>query len=185
VGVDYPDDIVCSGPKYQFESPDALHLNAEGYRLVGEKCAEIYYQRIILGKPWQPLYPTKVEHEGAKLTVHFHVPVGPLVWDTTLDVPHGTIPEWKDAKGFEVRMGNAKVAIKSVEIKGETVEITCDKDPGAGAVVSYAMIGERAMATPFKGFARWGLLKDSDPFKGNVTGKVQPNWCVAFNLTTQ
>jgi len=183
VGVDYPEDIVCSGPKYQFESPDSLHLNAEGYRLVGEKSAEIYFQRIILGQLWQPLYPTKVDHEGATLTVHFHVPISPLVWDTTLDNPHDTVAEWKAGKGFEVRAGNTRVAINAVEIKGDSVVITCASDPGASARVSYAMTGERALAKPYHGFNRWGLLKDSDPFKGSVTGKVQPNWCVAFDLT--
>jgi hypothetical protein len=183
IGVDYPEDIVCSGPKYQFESPDALHLNAEGYRQVGEKSAQIYYQRVILGQEWQPLYPTKVDRDGATVTVHFHVPVGPLVWDTNLDTPHSTIAEWKNGKGFEVRSGNTRVAIHAVDIKGDAVVITCERDPGAGAHVSYAMIGERAMTKPFRGFARWGLLKDSDPFKGSVTGKEQANWCVAFDMT--
>jgi len=70
-----------------------------------------------------------------------------------------------------------------VEIKGDAVTITCASDPGAGAHVSYAMIGERPMTKPFPGYARWGLLKDSDPFKGSVTGKEQPNWCVAFDMT--
>jgi len=39
------------------------------------------------------------------------------------------------------------------------------------------------MMTPFKGTFRWGLLRDSDPFVGSVTGKAQPNYCVAFDLT--
>jgi hypothetical protein len=45
------------------------------------------------------------------------------------------------------------------------------------------MIGERTrMGAPFKGTYRWGLLRDSDPFKGAVTGKPQPNYAVAFEI---
>jgi hypothetical protein len=181
-GVDYPDDMVCAGPHYQFESPDALHLNAEGYRQLGEKFAEIYYQRVILGKDWQPLAPTKVDHDGTTLTVHFHIPVGPLAWQDGFDAPHAGVPEFKEGKGFEVYSGNQKATINAVDIKGDTVVITCAADPGANARVAYAMTGERKLAKPFTGFQRWGLLKDSDPFKGDVTGKVQPNYCVAFTM---
>jgi hypothetical protein len=38
------------------------------------------------------------------------------------------------------------------------------------------------MTTPFRDFFRWGLLRDSDPFKGAVTGQSQPNYAVAFEL---
>jgi len=45
------------------------------------------------------------------------------------------------------------------------------------------MVGEKErMSTPFRGYARWGLLRDSDPFKGAVTGQAQPNYSVAFEL---
>ena len=49
VGVDHPDDIVCAGPKYQYPyASDGLHLTALGYQLLGEKYAEVYFQRVIL-----------------------------------------------------------------------------------------------------------------------------------------
>jgi hypothetical protein len=45
------------------------------------------------------------------------------------------------------------------------------------------MIGEKArMAAPFQGTYRWGLLRDSDPFVGAVTGLAQPNYSLAFEL---
>jgi hypothetical protein len=37
-------------------------------------------------------------------------------------------------------------------------------------------------ATTRTGTFRWGQLKDSDPFVGTVTGIVQPNYCVAFQI---
>ena len=79
--------------------------------------------------------------------------------------------------------GGEKVAIASAAISGDAVIITCASDPGPNARVSYAMIGEKnRMAAPFKGTFRWGLLRDSDPFKGAGSGKAQPNYGVAFEL---
>ena len=94
-GVDHPAAIVCSGPKYQYPSREGVHLTAEGYRQLGEKYGQVYYERVILGKDWQPLQPTTVERNGAVITVHFHVPVPPLVWDTDFEAPHQSIEEWK------------------------------------------------------------------------------------------
>jgi len=185
VGVDHPADMVCSGPKYQYPSVEGVHLTAAGYRQLGEKYGQVYFQRVILGKNWQPLEPTAVERSGKILTVHYRVPVPPLVWDTNLELPHPSIAEWKDGKGFEVSAaGDKKVAIASVAISGDDVVITCAYEPGPGARVGYAMIGEtNRMATPFPGTFRWGLLRDSDPFQGAVTGLAQPNFSVAFEMS--
>jgi hypothetical protein len=38
------------------------------------------------------------------------------------------------------------------------------------------------MAAPFAGTARWGRLRDSDPFVGDTTGKVLPTFALAFEL---
>jgi hypothetical protein len=184
VGVDHPADIVCSGPKYQYPSAEGIHLTADGYRQLGEKYGQIYYERVILGRNWQPLQPTTVERQGAVITVHFHVPVAPLVWDTTLEPPHPSVVEWRNGKGFEVsRAAGGKVVIVSAAISGDAVIITCASDPGPGVRVSYALIGEKLrMDAPFEGTYRWGLLRDSDPFIGAGTGKAQPNYSVAFEM---
>ncbi len=186
IGVDYPDDIVCSGPKYQYRSIDSLHLTAEGYQELGEKYAQVYYERVILGNHWRPLEAGKVTRDGRTITVQFHVPVAPLAWDTDMEAPHATVAEWKNGRGFEViSSGGQKVAIASTEIKGDTVVITFATDPGANARVSYALYSDGRsshMTRPYRGFPRWGLLHDSDPFKGAVTGKVQPNYAVSFEL---
>jgi hypothetical protein len=184
VGVDHAADIVCSGPKYQYPSREGIHLTVDGYQQLGEKYGQIYYQRVVLGNNWQPLQPTNVERNGAVITIHYHVPVPPLVWDSSYQAPHQSISEWKQGKGFEVTTaGRSRVEIVSAAISGDAVVITCASDPGANARVGYAMIGERArMTAPFAGTFRWGLLRDSDPFEGAVTKTAQPNYGVAFEM---
>jgi hypothetical protein len=187
-GADHPADIVCSGPKYEYPyAHDGVHLTADGYRLLGEKYAQVYFQRVVLGGNWELLQPVAIKRNGAIITVRFHVPVAPLVWETAFSMPHQSVEQWRQGKGFEVvSAGGAKVAIASVEIAGDAVIIACAADPGPGARVSYAMLGEPAkMTAPYGGTSRWGLLRDSDPFIGAVTQKPQPNYSVAFELTVQ
>jgi hypothetical protein len=182
-GVDRAADFVCSGPKYQYPSPDGVHLTVDGYRLLGEKYGQIYFNRVVLGGNWQPLQPANVERNGAVITVHYHVPAPPLVWETSFPAPHPSISEWKQGRGFEVTASDRKrVGIVSAEISGDAVVITCASDPGPNARVGYAMIGEKTRMTG--GTFRWGQLRDSDPFEGAVTKKSQPNYGVAFEMPT-
>jgi lysophospholipase L1-like esterase len=185
VSDDFPGEIVCSGPKYQYHSAEGVHLTADGYRQMGEKYAQVYFERVILGHDWRPLEPTGVEHSNKVITVHFHVPVPPLRWEMSLEAPHPSIPEWQVGQGFEVSTADGqKVAITSMGIEGNSVVIGCATDPGDYARVGYAMVGEKKrMASPFPGTFRWGLLRDSDPFRGVGSGAVQPNYAVAFDMT--
>lgn len=186
IGVDYPTDVVCSGPKYQYlYASDAIHLGVAGYEQLGEKYGQIYYERVILGRDWQPLQPLGVSREGQVITVQFQVPSPPLVWENTFEAPHQeTLTEWSEGKGFEVRSGTAPVEIVSVEIDGDSIRITCASDlPDNGVTVGYALSeNPTAMATPFAGTTRWGQLRDSDAFVGSTTQKAQPNFSVAFEL---
>jgi hypothetical protein len=193
IGVTYASDAVCAGPKYQYPyTPDSIHLMVDGYEQLGEKYAEVYYERVVLGQDWQPLQPTKVERDGRVVTVTFHVPVLPLVWETTFQAPHQATPAWSPGKGFELRSGANPLGIASVEISGATVQITAAADlPDSGVTVGYALSADPAptaggtapaMTQPFLATFRWGLLRDSDPFVGYTTQKAQPNFAVAFEL---
>jgi hypothetical protein len=184
-GVDYPGDIICTGPKYHLPYySDNTHLIAEGYEQLGEKYAQVYFHRVILGRNWQPLAPIAVSHSGQVISVRFHVPVPPLVWDAAFQTPHQGMAEWKNGKGFEVRAASgAKATINSVAISGDSVLITCASPVTTGMQVGYAQVQEPSpMSSPHTGTRHWGLLHDSDPFVGYVTKTAQPNWAVAFDL---
>jgi hypothetical protein len=182
---DHPGEIVCTGPKYQYTyASDAVHLSAKEYERLGEKTAQIYFERVVAGNDWQPLQPTSGEVSGNTITVHFHVPVPPLVWDDTLPPPHGTlIPDWAMGRGFEISRGGIRQTITAVEIVGDdAIKITCANElAGAEVIVGYANTAEGG--TPPSGKpARWGHLRDSDPFVGSVTQTAQPNYAIEFQM---
>jgi hypothetical protein len=194
VGVDHSDVAVCSGPKYQYPyfAGDHVHLVTDGYEQLGEKYAQVYFERVVVGHDWQPLQPTAVDRNGRVINVHFHVPVPPLVWDDVLPPPNQASAAWSAGKGFEVRAGGSSVTISGVAIADDTVQITCATDlPASGVVVGYAMtlgdpngaqIKDAAGNLLWVGTFRWGQLRDSDPFVGAITNRAQPNYSVAFEM---
>ena len=125
IGVQHPSDVVCSGPKYQYPyTSDNVHLLVDGYELLGEKYAQVFYERQVLGSDWQPLQPTTVARAGRVVSVSFHVPVPPLVWEETFQLPHQTSSTaWSAGQGFELRDGAGNpITILSVAIQGSAVQ---------------------------------------------------------------
>jgi lysophospholipase L1-like esterase len=184
LGVQHPGQFVCTGPKYQYPvnpDNDGIHLSATGYQLMGEKTAQVYHERAILGHDWQPLQPTTVSRSGRVVTVNFQVPVPPLNWDMSLDAP--LIAAWANGNGFELWSGTTNVMIQSVAISGNSVQITAGSDlPATGLMVGYAMADQGAQMKVASKAVRWGRLRDSDPFKGSTTNTANPNYAVSFQL---
>ncbi|MCX7820297.1 MAG: hypothetical protein N2258_01310 [Brevinematales bacterium] len=183
VGILYPDDIVCTGPKYQYEyTSDGVHMTAKGYDMLGEKLGQIYYKRLILKENWQPLQPTNVTRNGNTITVYFNVPVPPLRWDTSLPAPHQTqLTQWANGKGFEIFSNTSNYVISSIEIVDNSVVITSsDNLPATGLYIGYAMTSDGV--APSGHTFRSGQLCDSDPFIGSLSGEAQPNYCVSFYI---
>ena len=183
VGVDHPGEIICIGPKYQYDysgDTSRLHISALEYDKLGEKIGQVYFERVVMGHDWQPLQPLGGTVSGDAITIQFHVPVPPLVWDDSLPAPHAAGTPWANGRGFEVNAGGSAQTIDAVAIVGsDTVQITCHNDlSGLPVTVGYAMTTDGT--TTGKTTFRWGHLKDSDPFVGSVTGAAQPNWAVAF-----
>lgn len=184
LGVDHKGDFVCTGPKYQYPANpdgDGVHLSATGYQLLGEKVAQVYYQRVVVGNDWQPLQPMVVERSGRIVTVHFHVPAPPLQWDSSFDTP--AIAEWENGRGFELRAGSTNIPIDSVGISGDSVQITAGIDlPATGLIVGYALTSQGVQMSTASRAVRWGQLRDSDPFVGTTTNMANPNYGVSFEL---
>ena len=190
LGVEHPEQYVCSGPKYQYPYfDDAVHLVSLGYDQLGEKYAEVFFERFVLGHMWRPLEPTTATRKGKTIVISFHIPVGKLQWDSTFSTPHATVAEWAAGKGFELRdAGGKKLPISDVELSQDSrqVLITCPEEVVPGTILSYAMVANPTKRqTPSSGTVRWGLLRDSDPFVGYSTKLPQPNYCVAFRLELQ
>src|SRR5262245_28772959 len=137
IGLDHPGDVICTGPKYQYAYVnDQIHLTNPDYERLGEKYGQVFHQRVVLGNAWQPLQPTSVDRTSARvITVHFHVPVPPLAWAATPPMPpQSALTEWAQGRGFEVRAGATRIAIASVAIAGDTVQITSATDLPASGV---------------------------------------------------
>ena len=185
IGLDHPGETVCVGPKYQYPyAADHVHLVAGGYDRLGEKYAEVFYERVVLGHDWQPLQPTGVHRSGNMITVDFHVPSPPLVWDRVLPAPHQTSHvAWARGRGFEVQDEGGELKIDSVAIDRNSVVITLATRPGgSGLVVRYAMTQDGTGAQGGLATGRVGQLRDSDPLVGYATKAAQYNYAVSFAL---
>jgi hypothetical protein len=172
LGVDHPGRVICVGPKYQYPyAADKVHFLSTGYIQLGQKYAQVFYEAVIRGVPWQPLQPTQVSRSGARITVKFHVPVPPLVFEDSLAPPHQTTnTQWKSGRGFEVEDSTGPLTITSAMIaqgSGDSVELVLDKAPtGMNLVVRYAMTQAATGAHGGDAMGRRGQLRDSDPFVG-------------------
>jgi hypothetical protein len=167
-GVDHPGQVVCAGPKYQYEyGSDNLHLTTPGYRRLGEKYAEVVDAIVDRGEAWAPLQPESVSRSGHTISVHFHVPNGPMVWEQTLAPPHQKVnTEWAKGRGFEVVGASGPVTIIDASIRGNSVVLTLSKAAAAGMRVRYATVQD---GSGYRGGLADGLhgqLRDSDSFVG-------------------
>jgi hypothetical protein len=180
LGVTHPERFVCTGPKYQYEGTgDGVHLLVESYQALGEKTGQVYYERLLRGADWRPLSPLGAVASGRVVSVRFHVPVAPLLWDESLPEPYA----WPYGRGFELFAQQERVAIAGVELDGDTVHVTARRELPEALTVAYAMTSSGAPMPTHSHAYRWGCLRDSDPFVGVTTQKPQPNHCVSFELS--
>lgn len=179
LGVKHPGRFVCTGPKYQYEGTgDGVHLVVESYQALGEKTGQVYFERFVRGADWRPLSPLTATAKGRVVSVRFHVPVAPLVWDEALPAPYA----WPYGRGFELFGRNERIGIAGVELDGDTVHVTARSDLPTDLGVGYAMTSSGAPMPARSRAYRWGQLRDSDPFVGSTTKLSQPNHCVSFEL---
>jgi len=175
-------NYILAAPYYPYGLVgDNLHLGPNGVD-VGEKSAHVAARALgIFGsEQYGTIMPTAVNYDGnVTIDLQFHVPVPPLVRDTTHPVVNNPSPEnW----GFEVLDGaGSLVVINSVAFTGpDSVRIVCDTAPAAGAsrCVQYALKGFGSPKVTGEGPR--GQLRDSDPIVSYRTGLPMPNWCPHF-----
>jgi hypothetical protein len=188
VSVKYPGEIVCVGPKYQYEySADHVHLTAPAYERLGEKYAEVYYHTVLQGRRWRPLEPVQVTRSGKEIAVDLYVPYPPLSFDTAVSSAHQSMNNpWRRGKGFEVvTAAGAKLEIESVMIMGNTVKIVLTQLPPAGALtIRHAIVQD--LDGPLGGLpeGRHGLLRDSDPFVPRDATTIAVTFTIGSNILT-
>lgn len=161
------DNMYMAGPWYPFQANDYLHPDAEEVKRIGAMYGLVQKRVLIDGVLWRPLEPIEVEQFGNWINIYFHVPVGNLVFDTTL---YAAVADM----GFSVvdSVGSA-VSINAVQITGpNSVSIACASDPSGGKV-RYAWVDG-------------GNLRDEQGdtiiFDGGTSYTDVPmhNWCVIF-----
>ncbi|MBF0429868.1 MAG: hypothetical protein HQK83_01210 [Fibrobacteria bacterium] len=173
--------IYLVGPKYQLSYSDGVHLDAQGYRLLGEYYGKVMKQVLWDNKQWRPLSPERTELKDDSIVIKFHVPVPPLVLDTERVIK-------KENFGFECLEGETHITINSLSLENEnTIRLNLSRKPDPRITrVRYALSGEAdSLAGAMEIGSVGGNVRDSDPIIGTFTEKPLFNWLVQFEEELQ
>ncbi|MDB4945892.1 MAG: Endo,4-beta-xylanase precursor [Labilithrix sp.] len=192
-----PGYFLDQGTQTNVDTPECLHQSITGERQVGEYFAKAYAKVVFGGGVWEPVRPRSVTRAGAVVTIDYHVPVPPLVIDTTLVTKPAKGADVGENYGFEYRVGGhtgTRIPIASVALTGPTqVTITLTAVPvGADQRLLYAENqppsgagctgpGIQANGNVYQGGAR-GNLRDSDATPSRYDGKPLYNWGVIYDV---
>ncbi|MGY2052969.1 hypothetical protein [Methylobacterium sp. JK268] len=190
LGTEDDSDFVCACPMYLAAYTGDVHPDAASLKRIGGyygKAAD-YLRR---GDLFRPVYPLFAERQRNVVALKFHVPVAPLVLDTSeVTDPNG-------AFGFEIYdpAANANIPITAVRVvAGRTVELVGNRTippnararyaytPPAG-FVPYGSSGTPGYTPLYKNIGARGCLRDSDPYVFEPSGlNVRLyNYCVIFD----
>jgi hypothetical protein len=126
--------VILAGPTYQapiiLDASDNIHLNSIGRMVVGEMLAAVKNA----GPTWKPLQPIAARLIGNTILIQFHVPAGPLAWDTSWIASVANF-------GFSYFDDDRSAAISQVSIVSRnTVRIVLSSIPtGTNKVIRYAL----------------------------------------------
>ena len=202
-----PGKVILVGPGYFVDQgtrvfpntqPECLHQSIVGERQVGEYFAKVYAKVVFKGETWEPVRPKTVTRVANVVTVEYHVPVPPLVLDTTLVTAPNKDGFAAENYGFEYRTGGhsgARIEITNVTLSGPTtVTITLASTPaGADQRLLYAQNqrpfdkgctgpGVQRNGALYQGGAR-GNLRDSDATPSRYdAGAPLYNWGVIYDV---
>lgn len=178
-----PGKVIVVTPNYPFEHySDCMHYTNYSQRRLGAYFAKAYQRTIVEGVPFEPLRPLEVTRVQNVLRVKLHVPVPPLVIDTTRVIDPGNF-------GFTYADSTASATITSVALDGpDAVAITLSKAPSGDArKLRYALNAPMPAVCPGPTRGARGNLRDSDTTIGyHRDANGQPyelhNWAVHFEM---
>jgi hypothetical protein len=187
-------DWFMVGPSYPV-TEKAGHLDANGYRWLGQQFGKVMHKVIDLAEGWKPVHPVRATLRGAQVLVDFHVPHPPLVFAPCYVRTKAT--SFADG-GFRVTDEAGEVPVVAAAVVDEvSVLLVLERAPGTNPILWYAD------QTRHGGF---GNLRDSDPTlasqayefregSGQYPGANLPelvdkpyplwNWCVAFRTALE
>ena len=183
-----------AGPKYQYEyASDHIHLTAIGYRRLGHKYAEAYFQVAVRRQEWRLLQPnsaSSVTRNGLTISVKMDVPFPPFRWDERRPV-HQDLSSpwhvWQNGHGFEVYTRNnvtpfderiTPVPIESVTLDKDRVLIHLGKTPGEKQLLflAYAFRQDASVLVGGQDNGRHGHLHDSDVLTELTISSILNGW---------
>jgi hypothetical protein len=146
-----------------------VHMTADGYRHLGLMMAKAAYAVCLAKTPWLPLMPVSVALSGNTIRIEYHVPVGPLVIDTSYVTDPGNY-------GFNYG-DYAGTTIAGVAVTGPNEVTMTLSYASSGGFVSYALVDPGPNYG--QGFGptagQRGCVRDSDPtvsyYSNSVTGE--------------
>jgi hypothetical protein len=177
-----PGKVVYVTPAYPLSvRADCLHYDQNGYRRLGEYFAKVYSRVVFAGETWEPVRPKQITRAGTVVTVKFHVPKPPLVFDVVNVTNPGNY-------GFDF-VDNGTIVTSTAAVTGpDTVTITLAAAPsGVNMRLRYAQNQNTDPATRcigpgtvYGGGAR-GNLRDSDATP-SLYGYALHNWGANFDV---
>ena len=197
--IDHPDKFICVGPNFIYPryvssfvdnyGSGGAHLTGDGSRWMGEMMGKVFKRVFLEGLPWLPFCPLAFTRTNNVVAIDFHVPVGPMVFDTTHVVNPGNY-------GFEYADDGGIVTITSVQmdpVLANRINVTLSATPTANhRQIRYAYTGVPGSQNAGCGLGPRGCLRDSDATTSyynstttiNMLTAGQPyplwNWCCHF-----
>lgn len=171
------DNFALSTPMYHMPyATDSIHLTNVGYKWLGAYFGRAYKQWIVDNRKPDFLNPLVALQNGSQITVRFVVPKLPLLLDTT------TLSPTTD-HGFKVTADGTPIAISSIAITGDSVELTLASTPTGVVKVRYALDYTAVDAKASSGAS--GNLRDSTTDSVVIDGVTKPLYhiCPHFELT--
>ena len=181
--LDNPDIIMATPVYFLPHDDDGIHLTNNSYVQFGKYYARALYQTLFTDKPWQPLWPERIRWQERIIEIAFHVPVGHLVWDTSLVAltPNYGFDLWRDQKSCLTKI------IEDVSLGSDqkSVIIRLVEKPQRGDFLTYGRgrPGDPFVSGPLEGPR--GNLRDQsgdDDYYSDAEGVVRymHNWGVMF-----